>query len=389
MRQQFAPWVALSAYQFFYFSFIGIFTPYFPLYLDSLGWSAASIAALMATMQAARIISPPLCSWWVGGDARRARRVVVLAPWAALLGFLPFYVSQTVGIALASVAAAAFFWSAALPLLEAITLSALGHEVRRYPWIRVWGSIGFITVVVNVGAWLERATVATVREWVVASLIALGIVGFWVPEPVRWPRPDTGNAPFCWWRVRPIVIFFAATFAMATAHGALYAFYSLHLAALGYGKAAIGALWALGVVAEIFLFLGLPRLMGRVGVWPLFVASFAVASMRFLLIAWGAEGWVVAVAAQLLHAVTFGVYHGTAVQLINSWFGRRAPAVGQAIYSSVSFGFGGMMGAAMAGWSWEVGGGTVSFTVAAFVAAMGGILAELARRFAVSSRGVE
>ena len=48
---------------------------------------------------------------------------------------------------------------------------------------------------------------------------------------------------------------------MQVAHGPYNAFYSIHLVEAGYSKKAVGWLWALGVVAEIALFLWLPRLM--------------------------------------------------------------------------------------------------------------------------------
>ena len=42
------PYWRLSGYYFFYFAFIGAFSPYFSLYLQSIGSSAAQIAMLMS-----------------------------------------------------------------------------------------------------------------------------------------------------------------------------------------------------------------------------------------------------------------------------------------------------------------------------------------------------
>ena len=44
------PYWRLSAYYFFYFAFIGGFTPYFGLYLQSLSFSAWDIGLLMSQM---------------------------------------------------------------------------------------------------------------------------------------------------------------------------------------------------------------------------------------------------------------------------------------------------------------------------------------------------
>jgi hypothetical protein len=52
----------------------------------------------------------------------------------------------------------------------------------------------------------------------------------------------------------------ASAMLMTAAHGALYVFYSIHLVSQGYGKTLVGFLWTLGVVAEIFVFLWMPRI---------------------------------------------------------------------------------------------------------------------------------
>lgn len=394
MRETARFWTPLAAYQFFYFAFVGILSPYLPLYLDAVGWSAAAIATLMVVMQGARIVAPTLWSLWVGRDFARMRQLVQWAPLAALAGFLPFYLSHEVAVVLTAVGLAAFFWSGALPLFEALTLAALGKAVHRYPQIRLWGSVGFIAAVLGMGAWLEEQPLATVPHALVLALLFLWGVGQGLPPPAAPCPPvrERGRERWRWWREPGVAAFFAATMAMSVAHGVLYTFLSLHLTLLGYGKAAVGALWALGVVAEIALFLVLPRWIERTGVWRLFLLAFAAAVVRFLLLGWWAVLLPVVLVAQAMHALTFALYHGAAVQLINGWFGARAPALGQALYSSLSFGLGGMVGSALAGLLWEVSGAAWAFTGSAAAAAVGFIAAWASyrtARFARSAAAVE
>src|SRR5690606_42123719 len=65
-----------------------------------------------------------------------------------------------------------------------------------------------------------------------------------------------------------------------------YTFLTLHLEALGYARGWIGALWALGVIAEIVLFLLMARLLARFSLKQLLVASFVLAALRWLLLGW-------------------------------------------------------------------------------------------------------
>jgi PPP family 3-phenylpropionic acid transporter len=52
-----------------------------------------------------------------------------------------------------------FFWSASLPLVEALTLGHLAANPERYGRIRLWGSIGFIVTVMGVGLLLDVAPI--------------------------------------------------------------------------------------------------------------------------------------------------------------------------------------------------------------------------------------
>lgn len=83
------PYWRLSGYYFFYFAFIGAFSPYFGLYLQSLSFSAWDIGLLMSQMQLMRLFGPYL--WGALAD-RLARRVPIirLAGVLSLLGFSAF-----------------------------------------------------------------------------------------------------------------------------------------------------------------------------------------------------------------------------------------------------------------------------------------------------------
>jgi hypothetical protein len=94
----------------------------------------------------------------------------------------------------------------------------------------------------------------------------------------------------------------------------------------------------------------------RFGLRTILLFSFAAAVVRFLMIGWGVEWLSVVVLAQLLHGLTFGAYHAAAIAAVNRWFPGRCQARGQALYSSVSFGAGGLVGSLLSGWTWDAWG---------------------------------
>ncbi|MBS0510735.1 MAG: MFS transporter [Proteobacteria bacterium] len=375
------PYWRLSAYYFAYFAFVGAFSPYFTLYLQSLSLSAADIAILMSLMQVMRVLAPGLWGWMAERFGVRLP-IVRASALLSLAGFsLFFYLDSFAGL-FAAMALMSFFWSAALPLMESVTFAHLGADAHRYGSIRVWGSVGFVVAVLVLGYALDRLPVATLL-WVIATVL-LGILGCAVAVP------DVGGAgehresvslraTLARSEVRALL---GACFLMAAAHGALNVFYSIYLVEHGYGKAVVGWMWTLGVLAEIAVFMLMPRIARRWTMRGILLFSFAAAVLRFVLIGWGVGSMPVLVFAQLLHGITFGAYHAAAIAMVNQWFPGRLQSHGQALYGSLSFGAGGMVGGLASGYTWEVLGSAWTYTLGAGFALAG--LAWLARGWPVS-----
>lgn len=363
----------LSGYYFFYFAFIGAFSPYFGLYLQSIQFSAWDIGLLMSQMQLMRLFGPNLWGWLVDHYGHRVQ-VIRLAALVALAGFLVFFwVDRLPGMLLA-MAVLAFFWSAALPLVETLTFDHLREQRGRYSSIRLWGSVGFIVAVMATGALLDY--VAPVGVLWVCVLILVGILGFSLVLPEATLHHGAELAPAIGRILRQprVMALMTACFAMSAAHGAFYVFYSIHLAANGYSKTDVGLLWSLGVVAEILVFLLMPRISGRFSLRTILLVSFAAAVLRFVMMGWAVASPGAMIFVQLLHGLTFGAYHASAIAAVNQWFPGKSQGRGQALYSSLSFGAGGLLGALISGWTWDDWGAGWTFSLGAMFALLGWLL---------------
>ena len=100
------PYCRLSAYYFAYFAFIGVYSPYFGLYLQSLSFSAWDIGVLMSLVQFARVCGPYL--WGLLADRCGQRVLIVrLSGMAALMAFAAFFfISRFASVMLAMVKSA-------------------------------------------------------------------------------------------------------------------------------------------------------------------------------------------------------------------------------------------------------------------------------------------
>ena len=229
------PYWRLSAYYFFYFAFVGAFSPYFTLYLQSIALSATDIAILMSLMQGMRIVAPNAWGWLAERYGRRLF-IIRLSAVASLVGFAIFFVTTRFDGLFAAMALMAFFWSAALPLIESLTFSHLAAEATRYSSIRVWGSIGFIAAVLGMGYALDYMPIDSIL-WMTALVLAgIVICAFAVPEAVRSVQHNDEASLRETLRRPEVRALLSACFFMSAAHGALYVFYSIYLVDHGYGK---------------------------------------------------------------------------------------------------------------------------------------------------------
>lgn len=359
----------LSAFYFAFFAYGGAYVAYFPLYLAGRGLSPLETAVVLALAPLARTFAPPAWGWFA--DHTGAHRAIVVfscAVTALTFALLPFTEHVALLIGLMSLASAG-----ALPIVEAITM---GSQPGRYGPIRVWGSLGFIAVVLAGGAWLDYQPVTTLPAVLVVFLLLALAVALALPSGTTHSGSHGASLRF----TPEVLALLAAGFFNAVAHGALYGFLSLHLERLGYSATVIGLLWTLGVLAEIVVFLYLPQLFRRFTLTQILVASLVCGVLRFAAIGWAAgEVWIVLL-AQALHAATFGSFHAASVAAVHRVFPEGAQARGQTLFSCISYGAGAAAGLVLAGWGWEAGGAPLTFSVAALAAAAGAFFAVQLKR---------
>lgn len=360
----------LAGFYFFYFAYLGAFAPYFSLYLDQLGFSAAGIGVLLALPQLMRIVAPHLWGYLADVSARRVR-VACLAGLAGSICYLGVFLSSQWWWLFGAVALWSFFWSAALPLMEVTTLDHLGKRSADYGRIRLWGSIGFIAAVVGIGWLLDRRGVSALLPIIAIAMAGILLSAWWIPESHHAAAEATDEPLGTLLRRPQVITLISVCFLMAVAHGPYYTFFSIHLVAQDYSKAAVGWLWAVGVIAEIAVFAGMPWMYRNVSAYALLGTSLAVAAVRFVLIGWFAHCPAVLFVAQLMHAATFGTFHSVALASVHRLFRGRNQARGQAVYSSLSFGLGGTLGGLGSGLAWEWLGPSGTFGAASVCALLG------------------
>jgi len=363
------PYWRLSGFYFFYFASLGALLPYWSPYLKTLGFSSFQIGFLMAIVMGTKIIAPNIWGWIADHTGKRMV-IVRLASLLSVVSFAGVFINSHFGWLVIVMTTFSFFWNASLPQFEAITMNYLGGETHRYNTIRMWGSIGFIIAAVGLGWLVEWRDLSLVPLVILILFVTIWFSSLGVPEhAVGHMHIERQPLRQVLMRKEVLALLLSCLLIQAS-HGAYYTFYSIYLEEFGYKNSLIGQLWALGVIAEVVIFIFMFHLLPRFGARNLFLFALLLTSIRWVLVSQWPESLVWLIIAQCLHAASFGIVHAVAIHLIHQFFTGKHQGRGQALYSSMSFGVGGALGSFLSGVLWQDMGGQNVFLMSSVFAVL-------------------
>ncbi|HBR98007.1 MAG TPA: hypothetical protein DD979_11610, partial [Gammaproteobacteria bacterium] len=140
------------------------------------------------------------------------------------------------------------------------------------------------------------------------------------------------------------LLFLAAIALVQSSHAVLYGFATIHWRDAGISEAAIGWLWAEGVIAEIAVFYTAAHFTRRLGPWRLLMISSMIASLRWAGLA-STTTLTHLILLQWLHAFSFALSHLALVEFITRRVPASATTSAQTLVDALSLGlaFGGTM----------------------------------------------
>ncbi len=340
--RQLVPFAALSAT---YFAHVGFFNPYLPLWLKDMGLPIVTISLLTSMQSFTRVFAP--YAWGAfsdhTGERVRLLRFSAVVALVASAGLWFPYGAWWLGLVLLVLFT---HTSSMMSLTEAAMAHMVAGDWGRYGRVRLWGSVGFMLTVFLAGAWFQRYGMGHFPVWAAATLLGVLLCTLWLPDLREKQEPArTRGAPIVPVLAQPAVRwFFASLLFHVMAHFSIYGFLSLYLDALGYGKAMIGTLWAVSVLAEIVWFFWQGRLIGRLSM-PHWLLICGVATTVRMAMTAGLGHWLLALfLAQALHALTFATHHTACIAMVSQHFPGRMRGRGQALFTVIGYGLGGVAG---------------------------------------------
>lgn len=342
LGREVVPFAALSAS---YFAHIGFFNPYLPLWLQHLGLPIVVISLLASVQPFTRLFAPYV--WGMVSDHTGERvRLLRYSAFVALVASAglwwnggPWWTALVLLVVFTHT-------SAMMSLTEAAMAHLVAGDWGRYGRIRLWGSAGFMVTVFVAGAWFEHFGMGHFPGWTAVTLACVLGCTLWLPDirdkPAQAHERQEPIGPVL--RQPAVQWFFASLLFHVMGHIAIYAYFSLYLDAQGYSKAMIGALWAISVVVEVAWFFWQGRFVGRLTMPRWLVVCAATTAVRLAITA-AFPQWLAALFfAQMLHALTFAAHHTACIAIVSRHFPGRLRARGQALFTVIGYGLGGVVG---------------------------------------------
>jgi MFS transporter, PPP family, 3-phenylpropionic acid transporter len=326
------------------FFIVGCYLPFLPLWLKWRGLTDFQISLAYAAPIFLRALFIPVMTFAADRSGRPAQMLLFLS-WGTLFSVALLPLAEGFPAIFAVIILYTLFWMSVVPLTESVTLAGARIGRGDYGRIRVWGSLSFVAMTLAGGAaidlWGPGATIWLFigsAAWVLVSvhLLPKDSAGPALHEAETKPKVRIADLlrlirkPDLW-------LFLLATSAIQSAHAVYYVFGSVHWTSSGISPTAIGALWAIGVIAEIVLFI-YARSLGRwFGPVQLIALGGVAAILRWSVIA-ANPPLPVLFLAQMLHGLTFGAAHMGAMQFMTAAVPPHMATSAQGLYASITAG---------------------------------------------------
>lgn len=309
----------------------GVYLPFFAAWLESRGLHPTEISIMLAVGILMRLVAGPAAAHVVDRSGRRKPAILLLV-WVSIASFALLGWVEGFAVMLMVWVVHSAAWAPITPFSDNIALLASTRHQLNYGRMRLWGSVSFLLAAYLSGLWLKGRD----EDWIFILLLAgyaVLVGGAHLLPDLRLPlaRPRAGAPALQLLRQRRFLLFVGATACLQASHAAFYTFGTLHWRSMGHSDAAIGWLWAEGVLAEIVLFAFALQLPARLGGAGLLLIAAAGGLLRWSITA-GAEDYTLLVILQVLHAATFGAAHLGAMRILADGCAPDTSATAQSLY---------------------------------------------------------
>ncbi len=260
----------------------------------------------------------------------------------------------------------AFYWVIVLYSLLYMPTIALSNSIafhqmtdpgKQFPWIRVFGTAGWIVAGLMIAALSIEKTPFTFHMAAIAS-VALGLISFILPNTPPKGKPTStsiastlGADAFVLFKDKPYLIFFIAAILVCIPLSFYYGFANLFLNESGMENAA--GKMILGQVSEAMFILAIPFLFNSIGVKKMLLLGMTAWMLRYVCFAYGngdANLWML-YAGIILHGICYDFFFVTGYMYTEKKAGEKIKNAAQGLFTFATYGVGMFIGTWFSGYT--------------------------------------
>ena len=242
-----------------------------------------------------------------------------------------------------------------IALSNSIAFGQMNDPGKQFPWIRVFGTVGWILAGIMISFFGIEKTPYTFQMAAVASIL-LGLFGFVLPDtPPRGAAADgsvssaVGAGAFVLFKDRPYLIFFIAAVLVCIPLSFYYAGANLFLNEAHLTN--VAGKMTLGQVSEGIFILAIPFLFNRIGVKNMLLLGMTAWILRYVCFAYGdsdANLWML-YAGIVLHGICYDFFFVTGYMYTEKKAGEKIKSAAQGLFTFATYGLGMVIGTKFSG----------------------------------------
>jgi len=327
----------------------------------NLGSTGGQISAAYNALAIATMISP----FFVGMVADRYFSAQKIMGVLHLLGAVLLYGATQIennGTFYWIILVYSLLYMPTIALSNSIAFHQMTDPGRQFPWIRVFGTVGWIVAGIMISAMDVDQSPFTFQMAAFSSL-ALGIFSFFLPHaPPKGGEANLtatgalGGDALVLLKNKPYLIFFIAAVLVCIPLSFYYGLANLFLVQTGMEDAT--AKMTMGQVSEGLFILAIPFLFNRIGVKNMIIIGMLAWIGRYIFFAYGSldQVWML-YAGIILHGICYDFFFVTGYMYTEKKAGDRIKNAAQGLFTFATYGLGMFIG------TWSFGAVSNYYTV--------------------------
>jgi nucleoside transporter len=239
-----------------------------------------------------------------------------------------------------------------IALSNSIAFSQMTDPGKQFPWIRVFGTVGWILA----GLIITKVSIENTFVMASAASLALGLFSFMLPDtPPKGKAASTsassalGVEAFVLFKNKPYLVFFIAAILVCIPLSFYYGFANLFLTQAGMENAA--GKMTLGQVSEAVFILAIPFLFNSIGVKKMIIIGMIAWFLRYVCFAHGdvdSNLWML-YAGIVLHGICYDFFFVTGYMYTEKKAGPQIKNAAQGLFTFATYGLGMFIGTWVSG----------------------------------------